>query len=171
MLFLRSLFFVFLIPGTFVVLIPQLIIERAGSTPSNRILSRLIGLPLMLIGGSILLRCIWDFASKGRGTLAPVDPPRRLVVQGLYRYVRNPMYLGALFALLGQAVLFESTALIWYSILWLACVHLFVVLYEEPALRRQFGESYEQYCMTVHRWVPTRMNLLRVLLITLMFSA
>jgi protein-S-isoprenylcysteine O-methyltransferase Ste14 len=138
-----------------VVLVPHLILERAGATASSRNSSRLIGLSLILIGGSMLLRCIWDFGSKGRGTLAPVDPPRRLVVHGLYRYVRNPMYLGALIALLGQAMLFESTALLWYSTLWLACVHLFVVFYEEPALRRQFGDSYEQYCVTVHRWVPT----------------
>ena len=156
MLFLRSLFFALLIPGTMVVLIPHLIVNRAGARASNHTSSRLIGLLLILIGGSILLRCIWDFANKGRGTLAPVDPPRRLVVRGLYRYVRNPMYLGALIALLGQAMFFESTALVWYSALWLALVHLFVVFYEEPALRRQFGESFERYCVTVHRWIPRK---------------
>jgi len=92
----------------------------------------------------------------GRGTLAPVDPPTRLVVRGPYRYVRNPMYLGVLCILTGEAWLFASSALLIYAAAVLACFYSFVVLYEEPALRRKFGESYEQYARTVHRWWPRR---------------
>ena len=108
----------------------------------------------IFIGGSMLVWCIWDFAKRGRGTLAPVDPPRQLVVQGLYRYVRNPMYVGALLALLGQAAFFKSVSLLWYAGAFFVCVHLFVVFYEEPTLARRFGSSYEQYRLTVNRWLP-----------------
>ena len=143
-----------LIPGTVVVLVPRLIAEREGASVSDAPLVRTAGALLIVAGCSIMTRCIWDFARKGRGTLAPVDPPRSLVVHGLYRHVRNPMYLGALMALVGQAVLLESKAISVYTILWLIWVHLFVVLYEEPALKRQFGNSYEEYCTAVHRWTP-----------------
>ena len=73
--------------------------------------------------------------------MAPVDPPRHLVVRGLYRYVRNPMYVGVIAILLGEALLFGSLTLLWYAAAFFAVAHLFVVLYEEPALRGQFGES------------------------------
>jgi protein-S-isoprenylcysteine O-methyltransferase Ste14 len=108
----------------------------------------------MSVGAGVLFRCIWDFAVAGRGTLAPVDPPRHLVVRGLYRYVRNPMYVGVVTILLGEALLFRSLALLCYAGIFLFVVHLFIVVYEEPALRRQFGESYENYCRRVHRWLP-----------------
>jgi protein-S-isoprenylcysteine O-methyltransferase Ste14 len=157
MLALRSLFFTVVVPGTVTVLIPYLILSRGGGsaigawTPVH-----FLGLVLMVLGAAILLWCIWDFAAKGRGTLAPVDPPRQLVVQGLYRYVRNPMYLGVLILLLGETAFFKSMALLQYTVAWLIIVNLFVVLYEEPSLRRRFGDSYERYFRSVHRWLPTR---------------
>jgi protein-S-isoprenylcysteine O-methyltransferase Ste14 len=110
----------------------------------------------MVLGAAILVRCIWDFAAKGRGTLAPIDPPRQLVVQGLYRYVRNPMYLGVLLLLLGETAFFKSIALLQYTLAWFIIVNLFVVFYEEPALRHRFGDSYERYFRSVRRWLPTR---------------
>jgi protein-S-isoprenylcysteine O-methyltransferase Ste14 len=110
----------------------------------------------MATGAAIVLRCIWDFAAKGRGTLAPVDPPKQLVVQGLYRYVRNPMYLGVLLVLLGETAFFGSPALLQYTLAWFFLVNLVVVLYEEPSLRNRFGDSYERYRRSVHRWLPTR---------------
>jgi protein-S-isoprenylcysteine O-methyltransferase Ste14 len=91
----------------------------------------------------------------GRGTLAPFDPPERLVVRGLYRYMRNPMYVGVLIMLLGEALFFESLALLWYAVIWFGVINVVVVAYEEPTLRGDFGESYDLYCRTVHRWVPT----------------
>ena len=95
-----------------------------------------------------------EFARSGRGTLSPVDPPRHLVVRGLYRYVRNPMYLSVTAIVLGEVPLTRSSALAIYWAVWFACVNLFVIGYEEPTLRRQFGASYEEYARRVGRWLP-----------------
>ena len=100
----------------------------------------------------VLLRCVWDFFATGKGTLAPIDPPRFLVVQGLYRFTRNPMYNGVVALILGEAGLFRSVALVEYALLVLVLFHLFVVLYEEPALESQFGEAYRAYRRAVPRW-------------------
>lgn len=111
---------------------------------------------LMVIGGAIMLRCVWDFAWTGRGTPAPFDPPRRLVVKGLYRWVRNPMYVGMGLFLAGEALLLPMVAkemFIMIGICWLA-VTAFVLVYEEPTLRRLFGEDYVDYCRNVRRWLP-----------------
>src|SRR5262249_26139074 len=98
--------------------------------------------------------CIWEFARSGRGTLAPMDPPRDLVVRGLYRYVRNPMYLGVTAIILGEALLARSQALVLYWAVWFLAANLFVIAYEEPNLRRRFGQSYELYTQQVGRWLP-----------------
>ncbi len=157
MLALRSIFFTLIIPGTVTVLLPYLILSRTGvGLPQVWTPLHLVGLVAMFLGASILLRCIWDFAAKGRGTLAPVDPPRHLVVQGLFRYVRNPMYLGALLLLLGQSLFFRSMPLLLYTVTWFLVVNLVVLFYEEPTLRRRFGESYDRYFDTVHRWLPSK---------------
>jgi protein-S-isoprenylcysteine O-methyltransferase Ste14 len=158
MLLLRSIFFAALIPGTVVVLVPGWIVRRSHAAVTSSGSMRAIAVSLMAAGASVLLWCIWDFGRKGQGTLAPVDPPTKLVVYGLYRYVRNPMYLGALMVLAGQAILFQSSALVVYVIGWFAFVHLFVVFYEERTLRQRFGEGYERYCQTVPRWVPRRVH-------------
>jgi protein-S-isoprenylcysteine O-methyltransferase Ste14 len=157
MLLLRNMFFTVFIPGTVTVVVPYFIVSGnhgAGRTPDHPV--SWLGLLPVGAGAAVLFRCIWDFAVTGRGTLAPVDPPTRLVVRGPYRYVRNPMYLGVLCILTGEAWLFASSALLIYAAAVLACFYSFVVLYEEPALRRKFGESYEQYARTVHRWWPRR---------------
>jgi protein-S-isoprenylcysteine O-methyltransferase Ste14 len=157
MLALRSLFFTLVLPGTVAGLIPYLILSGSGASVGQPWTPlQFLSLVPMLVGGGILLRCVWDFMVKGRGTLAPVDPPKRLVVQGLYRYVRNPMYLGVLTLLLGEAAFFQSVALLQYTIAWFVIVNLFVVLYEEPSLRRRFGDTYERYTRSVHRWLPSR---------------
>lgn len=114
------------------------------------------GMTLLLIGATIMVRCIFDFAWRGLGTPAPFDPPRRLVVTGPYRFVRNPMYLGMGTFMVGEAILLPSimgAMLILITILW-AVVTLFIVLYEEPTLRRLFGAEYENYCRHVRRWLP-----------------
>ena len=98
--------------------------------------------------------CILSFAVIGRGTPAPFDPPRRLVVRGPYRYVRNPMYLGAGLALAGAALFYQSGALLGYASGFLVLMHLFVLLYEEPTLGRTFGQDYETYRQQVRRWWP-----------------
>jgi protein-S-isoprenylcysteine O-methyltransferase Ste14 len=137
------------------VYIPYLIVTRWRPTafPGWDVAQGLSLIP-MVVGAAILLHCIRMFAWVGRGTLVPFDAPRKLVVQGLYRYVRNPMYVGVLLILLGEALLFESVALLEYAAGWFVVINLVVLLYEEPMLRSQFGESYERYRRAVGRWVP-----------------
>lgn len=151
MLWLRSLLAFLLLPGTVAYAVPIWIGLTNAARPGAL---RWLGLLLQLAGTGVLLWCVRDFAVRGRGTLAPVDPPKELVAQGLYRWVRNPMYVGVLTTLCGHALFFGSRALLVY----LACVftgfHLFVTLYEEPSLERRFGESYRRYRASVPRWLP-----------------
>ena len=154
-LFLKSTLFAILLPGTVTVLVPCLIISSRHAGLIWSFWRALALLPIIL-GAGILVRCIWDFAVSGRGTLAPVDPPKTLVVRGLYRYVRNPMYVGVLLILLGEAWLFYLRALVLYAAGCFVTVHSFVWLYEEPNLRRKFGGSYARYCHAVNRWLPKR---------------
>lgn len=114
----------------------------------------IVALAVTALGGMIALWCILTFVSLGKGTPAPFDPPRRLVVRGPYRYVRNPMYSGAGLALAGAAVFYRSPALLGYAAGFLVAMHLLVVLYEEPTLARTFGEEYREYCNRVRRWWP-----------------
>jgi len=109
-----------------------------------------------VLGFAVALRCVWDFGRTGHGTPAPVAPPKRLVVVGFYRYVRNPMYLGFFIGWIGLWVVFGQANLI---AIFVVCavvlgVALFVRLYEEPTLRKLFGPDYEEYCRNVPRWVP-----------------
>ena len=111
---------------------------------------------LMAAGAAILLACLWDFAWTGRGTPAPWDPPRRLVVRGLYRWVRNPMYVGLGLFLIGEAVLLPEVTrglLAVVAFFWLATT-IFIITYEEPTLRAKFGDDYIEYCKNVRRWIP-----------------
>jgi protein-S-isoprenylcysteine O-methyltransferase Ste14 len=152
-LWLRALFFVLLLPGTIGYALPIWL----GSS-SGRPLGWLgwLGLLPLATGTAVLLWCVRDFAVRGRGTLAPVDPPRTLVAVGLYRWVRNPMYVGVVTTLLGHALWFGSPSLLLYAALVATGFQLFVVLYEEPALERRFGESYQRYRAAVPRWIPRR---------------
>ncbi|MBA2628379.1 MAG: isoprenylcysteine carboxylmethyltransferase family protein [Gemmatimonadales bacterium] len=111
------------------------------------------GILLTLAGAVVCVACILTFVTAGRGTPAPFDPPRRLVVRGPYRIIRNPMYLGAAMALGGAAAYYGSLPLLAYAIAFLVAMHLFVVLYEEPTLRSTFGASYAEYCNRTGRWL------------------
>ncbi len=151
-LILSTLAFTFLFPGTIAVLVPRLLLPRPV---------RLAAVPAAAFGGvliaagiAIYVRCAWDFVRAGRGTPAPYDPPRLLVVRGLYRWTRNPIYVGVTLVLLGEAALFGSWALLAYAAAVLGGFHLRVVLYEEPVLRKQFGAAYDDYCRRVPRWAP-----------------
>jgi protein-S-isoprenylcysteine O-methyltransferase Ste14 len=117
---------------------------------------RYFGLLPLLPGAWLALWCVIDFAVRGRGTPAPFDPPRKLVVKGPYRYVRNPMYIGMLLVLAGEAVLMSSMFVLLYTLLLWIASHLFVVFWEEPRLRRRFGERYEKYSEAVPRWLPRK---------------
>jgi len=148
-----ALVFTVVVPGTVTVVLPYFILGRALRLDLVRWpASQSLG--LLLVGLGIYLRCLWDFVVAGRGIPSPIDHPKHLVVRGLYRYVRNPMYLGVLGVLLGEVVLFRSAALLGYAALWLLVVHLVVLVYEEPNLRSRFGTSYEHYCQHVRRWIP-----------------
>lgn len=120
--------------------------------------ARLLGALPALAGAALMLACVWRFGAQGEGTPAPFDPPRRLVVRGPYRYVRNPMYWGMGLFLLGEAALFAdaSVRLVLYGAALVTAVNLFLRLYEEPSLRRRFGEDYARYCSEVGRWIPRR---------------
>jgi protein-S-isoprenylcysteine O-methyltransferase Ste14 len=124
--------------------------------PTNWSIVQFVALIPLSIGAAIYARCVWDFATRGRGIPMPIDHPKELVVSGLYRYVRNPMYLGVLLFLLGEALFLHYPAFVLYTAVWFGFVNLFVLLYEEPNLRRRFGESYEGYTAAVGRWVPGR---------------
>jgi protein-S-isoprenylcysteine O-methyltransferase Ste14 len=151
----KTAVFTLVVPGSVGVLIPGLVLSETGGTyglPSAA--WRRIGLLPLAAGACIYFKCAWDFAVTGLGTPAPIDMPRRLVVKGLYRFVRNPMYVGVAWFVVGQAILFGSSAMcIYIACVWLIC-NLFVVFYEEPTLRRKFGAEYEEYCRRVPRWLP-----------------
>ncbi len=153
LLLLKNLLFTILVPGTVAVLVPLRFFSHPNFEVSVR--SFCAGV-LLLLGASIYAWCVWDFAITGRGSPAPIDPPKTLVVRGLYRYTRNPMYVGVLTVIGGWALLFGSTKLAIYGLCVTTAFHLFVRLYEEPHLRDVFGASYERYCSEVSRWLPLR---------------
>ena len=153
-LFLRSAFWTFAFPGFFAGFVPWRYfgVSEVDFDPANPL--HLLGALLISLGAMLLLACIYEFAARGRGTLSPADPPKELVVQGLYRYVRNPMYLSVLTVVAGEIILTRSSALAVYWLVFFGAATLFVRGYEEPYLRRQFGESYERYARDVGRWIP-----------------
>lgn len=146
----RALLSFLLLPGVVAGLIPYLLLDghpRLGPHPVP-------GFAIALAGLAILVACVRDFLVAGRGTLAPWDPPRNLVVVGLYRHVRNPMYLGVLSLLLGWAFAFASPVLGAYAACIAAVFHVRVLTYEEPRLGRSFGQPWECYRASVPRWIP-----------------
>jgi protein-S-isoprenylcysteine O-methyltransferase Ste14 len=151
----RTIVYATLFIGLVLVYVPAALMQRLGiAYPAEFGLPQIAGIVVATCGACIALWCIASFATAGEGTPAPFDPPRRLVVRGPYRWLRNPMYLGAAMALAGAAVFYESIALSCYAGLFLAVAQLFVVAYEEPTLRRTFGAEYEAYYHRVGRWLP-----------------
>ena len=140
--------------GLVLIYLPASVLSLSGiSRPAIRA-PQVVAIVAGAVGAILALACIVAFASLGKGTPAPFDPPRRLVVRGPYRLLRNPMYLGAAIALGSAALFYQSLALLGYTMLFLVATHLFVVGYEEPTLRRTFGHEYEAYCSDVGRWWP-----------------
>lgn len=154
-LFLRNLFFTILQPGLVAGLIPFWIIGFR----TNNIFDEAwwwphyVGTIIFMIGFVIMLWCIMSFAVRGKGTLSPIDPTKNLVVSGLYKYSRNPMYVGVILILIGEALFFQSVELWIYSLLVLIAFNTFAIVVEEPRLRRDFGEEYIRYCARVRRWI------------------
>ena len=149
----KSIIFSVLVPGTVVIYLPYLILGQSKRLPqlldTAHVHPAMVGL---LVGAGIYIRCAWDFAVSGQGTPAPLDPPKNLVIVGLYRWTRNPMYLGVLTVLLAEAAFFLSRELTIYVASIAMMLHLAVVFYEEPLLRARFGPDYSSYCREVPRW-------------------
>ena len=155
MLWLRTVLIALLVPGTELVLVPYILLRRLGEQfdPGRM---RWLGLVLFVPGLATITWCFIDFIRRGRGTPAPYDPPRRLVIAGLYRYVRNPQYIGVVLVVLSEALFFGSLVLLGYAAFFAICYHLFVRFYEEPTLKKLFGDDYNHYCDAVPRWIPKR---------------
>lgn len=152
---LGSAIFLVIAPGVVAGYVPWLICRWHVGPPLLGIyLLRLVGLLLIATGLPVLLDSFARFAIQGLGTPAPVFPTRYLVVSGLFRNVRNPMYVAVLSLIFGQALLFGNSRILEYGIaVWLG-FSLFVLLYEEPTLRKSFGAEYEEFCANVPRWIP-----------------
>ncbi len=152
---LASLAFLLVAPGTVVGLVPWWISRWRMQPPFLGLAAtRAAGVLLLAAALPVLVDSFVRFAMRGRGTPAPVLPPRHLVVSGLYRHVRNPMYVAVVAAIVGQGLLLGDLRVVgWGALVW-AGFHLFVVGYEEPALRRTFGEEYDRFRAAVPRWIP-----------------
>jgi protein-S-isoprenylcysteine O-methyltransferase Ste14 len=152
---LGSVVFLLIAPGFIAGLVPWSI-SRWQMQPAfvGVAVFRLAGIALIGLGIPVLLDSFARFALQGRGTPAPILPPEHLVVTGLYRYVRNPMYVGVLMVIAGQGLLLGNAQVLEYgALVWLG-FFLFVIAYEEPTLRRTFGDEYERFCANVRRWLP-----------------
>jgi protein-S-isoprenylcysteine O-methyltransferase Ste14 len=153
--FARAVTYSTLFVGFLLIWLPARVLSSSGIVaPSSIGLFQGIGTIVGAAGAVLALSCIVTFALIGKGTPAPFDPPRRLVVRGPYRFVRNPMYLGAALAMTGAALYYQSVALLAYVGAFLLLSHAFVAVYEEPVLRRTFGNDYAAYCARVGRWWP-----------------
>lgn len=147
---LRVLFTFLILPGVFAGLLPPIIasVDPWQGEPN------VLGYAVLFIGGLVLFWCVRDFYVAGEGTLAPWDPPQRLVVVGLYRFVRNPMYMGVLLIVWGWALSMGSPAVGAYSLLLCVAFHIRVVAHEERWLSRQFPAQWGEYVSEVPRWLP-----------------
>ena len=149
----RTAVFTVLVPGVVAGYLPLVVIGRDGQRPGGW---SYIGVVPVAIGLLIYAWTAFDFAWTGRGTPAPIDPPRRLVVRGLYRYVRNPMYVGVLLVIMGEGLMRRSWQTIEYAFAVAFMFGALVLGLEEPLLRSQFGTAYSNYCAQVPRWLPRR---------------
>jgi protein-S-isoprenylcysteine O-methyltransferase Ste14 len=147
--------FLVLAPGTVVGLVPWCISRWQMHTPFfGSAVFRVLGVLLIAAGIPALLASFARFALQGIGTPAPVFPTKRLVVSGFYRYVRNPMYVAVVSIVLGQALLLGNVWVLAYGLCAWLVTHLFVLYYEEPTLRKNYGMEYLEFCAHVPRWLP-----------------
>jgi protein-S-isoprenylcysteine O-methyltransferase Ste14 len=149
---LKTLLFTIFVPGTVLGLVPRWLLGGLPRPEFGPV--TWLGVVILVVGAGIYFRCAWEFAVRGLGTPAPIAPTKFLVTTALHRYVRNPMYIGVFGVLLGEVITFRSVVLLEYAAFLCVAVQLFVLFYEEPTLRRQFGESYDDYRRSVPRWIP-----------------
>ena len=153
----RAVTYAALFVSLVLIFVPARVLSASGVLPPTAVgVWQVAGMLLGAAGAALALSCIVAFVVLGRGTPAPFDPPRRLVIRGPYRFVRNPMYIGAGLAVVGAALFYQSSALLGYVGVLFLVTHLFVVAYEEPTLRRTFGRDYLAYCERTGRWWPRR---------------
>ncbi len=151
----RNVAMIVLFPGTVVVYIPyRLLAPFSIAGLISWSVTQFVAVLLLAIGASILLRSIWSFAHVGEGTLAPFDETQKLIVVGLYRYVRNPMYVGVILILLAESWFFWSSVLLSYTGFCFIVANILVIGYEENRLRHKYGDEFRQYCSHVGRWIP-----------------
>ena len=150
---IKTLLYMGIMHGFFTFYIPYFIASHSKSSFDAGVF-RLLALPFWLTGIYILIHCSIDMIRRGQGTPAHLDPPKQLVITGLYRHVRNPIYLGALSVHLGSIVWFGSGLLIAYFICFVIVYYLLVLFIEEPILKSTFGKEYEDYRKSVPRWIP-----------------
>ncbi len=151
-----------LLPGIVTLVIPGTILWRSGtdsfglwqSFPAARVVLSVIGAFCICLGLLLMVATIRLFVEVGKGTLAPWEPPKRLVVQGVYRHVRNPMISGVILVLLGESLLMASLPLVWWFLVVVVVNAVYIPLSEEPGLVERFGEAYLRYKQNVPRWVP-----------------
>lgn len=149
---MRAAMFITVVPGTVAGWLPWYI--SGWRRPRLDGALGVVGDFFAALGWLVLLWCARDFAVRGRGTPNPGDPPRALVVDGLYRFVRNPMYVAVVTSILGQAAVYRSRSVLWYAAIVAFGFHLRVVAFEEPKLTELFGDSYADYRRRVPRWLP-----------------
>jgi protein-S-isoprenylcysteine O-methyltransferase Ste14 len=141
--------------GFLFVYVPGRLLSRSGiAAPTSIRTPQVAAIIVTTAGAALCFWCLATFVLAGRGTPAPFDAPRRLVIRGPYRVVRNPMYVGGGIVLAGVALFYRSLAVLAYAALFILAFHIFVVFYEERVLRRRFGEDYEAYLQRVGRWLP-----------------
>jgi protein-S-isoprenylcysteine O-methyltransferase Ste14 len=156
----RAVTYAALFIGFVLVYLPARFLSWSGVVePATTGPLQVAGMIMVTIGTVIALWCVFTFVFIGKGTPAPFDPPRKLVIRGPYRFVRNPMYIGATLTLLGVALFYGSLSILIYAGVFFLATHLFVVFYEETTLRRTFGSDYETYCRRVNRWWVGRRRL------------
>lgn len=153
-MWVKTILMTLLVPGVTVFLLPYFIQRSSGFQLNPSPWLGVLGIMIILLGIFSFTWVSQAFVRFGKGTPAPFDPPRQFVARGLYRFVRNPMYLGAVLVILGEALLFWSWHLLAYAAAVLTILHFFVLLYEERSLLRRFGKPYHDYLRTVPRWFP-----------------
>ena len=151
-IWLRTLFFALTFVAFALVIVPRWILGDGRDFTDGPLL--VLGVTLLVLGVALMIWCWSEFARRGRGTPAPFDPPRRLVIAGPYRYVRNPMYVAGVLVIVGEAALYRSLSLVEYAAAFAAMSFAFVVAYEEQTLARRFGAEYAAYKGAVKRWIP-----------------
>ena len=159
-LFTRNVAMIILFPGIVTAYVPyRLLAPVAVPNPALWSVPQYAATLVLIVGVAVLMASIWSFAHEGRGTLAPFDETKTLIVAGLYRYVRNPMYIAVMMILLAESWFFWSSRLLIYTGICFVAANLFVMGYEENRLRYKYGDAYRRYCAQVGRWIPRRPRL------------